>query len=142
MFSAPSGPQWAVLQNAWGVALINMYCTVTLKAALQIIITMSLYCWRQHKNVLSAVHFLSVCALSPSLPSLSLSSQIAEQLMTLAYENGINLFDTAEVYAAGKWVLFTDFPSFIAALFSNVKDLWRFIYGEISKVLSLILAVL
>uniref|UniRef100_A0A671MA27 Voltage-gated potassium channel subunit beta-2-like n=1 Tax=Sinocyclocheilus anshuiensis TaxID=1608454 RepID=A0A671MA27_9TELE len=26
---------------------------------------------------------------------------IAEQLMTLAYENGINLFDTAEVYAAG-----------------------------------------
>uniref|UniRef100_A0A3B4CLW8 Voltage-gated potassium channel subunit beta-1 n=1 Tax=Pygocentrus nattereri TaxID=42514 RepID=A0A3B4CLW8_PYGNA len=27
---------------------------------------------------------------------------IAEQLMTLAYENGINLFDTAEVYAAGK----------------------------------------
>uniref|UniRef100_A0A672QU53 Voltage-gated potassium channel subunit beta-1 n=1 Tax=Sinocyclocheilus grahami TaxID=75366 RepID=A0A672QU53_SINGR len=27
---------------------------------------------------------------------------IAEQLMILAYENGINLFDTAEVYAAGK----------------------------------------
>lgn len=37
---------------------------------------------------------------------LSLQSfwQMAEQLMTLAYENGINLFDTAEVYAAGKWV--------------------------------------
>lgn len=32
------------------------------------------------------------------------SQQMAEQLMTLAYENGINLFDTAEVYAAGKWV--------------------------------------
>uniref|UniRef100_A0A8C6UGT9 Voltage-gated potassium channel subunit beta-2 n=1 Tax=Neogobius melanostomus TaxID=47308 RepID=A0A8C6UGT9_9GOBI len=30
------------------------------------------------------------------------SQQMAEQLMTLAYENGINLFDTAEVYAAGK----------------------------------------
>uniref|UniRef100_A0A8C6WUX2 Voltage-gated potassium channel subunit beta-2 n=1 Tax=Neogobius melanostomus TaxID=47308 RepID=A0A8C6WUX2_9GOBI len=29
------------------------------------------------------------------------SQQMAEQLMTLAYENGINLFDTAEVYAAG-----------------------------------------
>uniref|UniRef100_A0A3B4C928 Voltage-gated potassium channel subunit beta-1 n=1 Tax=Pygocentrus nattereri TaxID=42514 RepID=A0A3B4C928_PYGNA len=29
-------------------------------------------------------------------------SGMAEQLMTLAYENGINLFDTAEVYAAGK----------------------------------------
>lgn len=28
--------------------------------------------------------------------------QMAEQLMTLAYDNGINLFDTAEVYAAGK----------------------------------------
>ncbi|ROI15553.1 Voltage-gated potassium channel subunit beta-2 [Anabarilius grahami] len=27
---------------------------------------------------------------------------MAEQLMILAYENGINLFDTAEVYAAGK----------------------------------------
>uniref|UniRef100_A0A8D3AUT3 Voltage-gated potassium channel subunit beta-1 n=1 Tax=Scophthalmus maximus TaxID=52904 RepID=A0A8D3AUT3_SCOMX len=31
-----------------------------------------------------------------------LCQQMAEQLMTLAYENGINLFDTAEVYAAGK----------------------------------------
>uniref|UniRef100_A0A8D3AUX7 Voltage-gated potassium channel subunit beta-2 n=1 Tax=Scophthalmus maximus TaxID=52904 RepID=A0A8D3AUX7_SCOMX len=29
-------------------------------------------------------------------------TEMAEQLMTLAYENGINLFDTAEVYAAGK----------------------------------------
>uniref|UniRef100_A0A671MDL9 Voltage-gated potassium channel subunit beta-2 n=1 Tax=Sinocyclocheilus anshuiensis TaxID=1608454 RepID=A0A671MDL9_9TELE len=30
-----------------------------------------------------------------------ITDEIAEQLMTLAYENGINLFDTAEVYAAG-----------------------------------------
>lgn len=37
-----------------------------------------------------------------SVPSPLLSQQMAEQLMTLAYENGINLFDTAEVYAAGK----------------------------------------
>lgn len=29
-------------------------------------------------------------------------SQVAEQLMTMAYESGVNLFDTAEVYAAGK----------------------------------------
>uniref|UniRef100_A0A8C9AMT9 Voltage-gated potassium channel subunit beta-2 n=1 Tax=Prolemur simus TaxID=1328070 RepID=A0A8C9AMT9_PROSS len=29
--------------------------------------------------------------------------RMAEQLMTLAYDNGINLFDTAEVYAAGKY---------------------------------------
>lgn len=27
--------------------------------------------------------------------------------MTLAYDNGINLFDTAEVYAAGKYVPFS-----------------------------------
>lgn len=27
--------------------------------------------------------------------------------MTLAYDNGINLFDTAEVYAAGKYVSFS-----------------------------------
>ncbi|XP_072264110.1 voltage-gated potassium channel subunit beta-1 isoform X2 [Pyxicephalus adspersus] len=30
------------------------------------------------------------------------SDEVAEQLMTIAYENGVNLFDTAEVYAAGK----------------------------------------
>uniref|UniRef100_A0A452U4Y0 Potassium voltage-gated channel subfamily A member regulatory beta subunit 1 n=1 Tax=Ursus maritimus TaxID=29073 RepID=A0A452U4Y0_URSMA len=28
--------------------------------------------------------------------------QVAERLMTIAYESGVNLFDTAEVYAAGK----------------------------------------
>uniref|UniRef100_A0A8C1JTB3 Potassium voltage-gated channel, shaker-related subfamily, beta member 1 a n=1 Tax=Cyprinus carpio TaxID=7962 RepID=A0A8C1JTB3_CYPCA len=28
--------------------------------------------------------------------------QVAEQLMTIAYESGVNLFDTAEVYASGK----------------------------------------
>lgn len=28
--------------------------------------------------------------------------KVAEDLLTLAYENGINLFDTAEVYNAGK----------------------------------------
>lgn len=37
----------------------------------------------------------------PQAPS-PLCLQMAEQLMTLAYDNGINLFDTAEVYAAGK----------------------------------------
>uniref|UniRef100_A0A8B9KGI0 Potassium voltage-gated channel, shaker-related subfamily, beta member 2 b n=1 Tax=Astyanax mexicanus TaxID=7994 RepID=A0A8B9KGI0_ASTMX len=31
-----------------------------------------------------------------------ITDEVAEQMMTLAYENGINLFDTAEVYAAGK----------------------------------------
>ncbi|KAJ8320520.1 hypothetical protein KUTeg_002107 [Tegillarca granosa] len=28
--------------------------------------------------------------------------QISEEIITLAYESGINFFDTAEVYAAGK----------------------------------------
>uniref|UniRef100_A0A4W4EU65 Voltage-gated potassium channel subunit beta-2 n=1 Tax=Electrophorus electricus TaxID=8005 RepID=A0A4W4EU65_ELEEL len=32
-----------------------------------------------------------------------ITDEIAEDLMTLAYENGINLFDTAEVYAAGNF---------------------------------------
>uniref|UniRef100_A0A8D3AUW6 Voltage-gated potassium channel subunit beta-2 n=1 Tax=Scophthalmus maximus TaxID=52904 RepID=A0A8D3AUW6_SCOMX len=53
-----------------------------------------------------------VLTLTPTSLSLSLGTwvtfggqitdEMAEQLMTLAYENGINLFDTAEVYAAGK----------------------------------------
>uniref|UniRef100_A0A8C4S1K7 Voltage-gated potassium channel subunit beta-1 n=1 Tax=Erpetoichthys calabaricus TaxID=27687 RepID=A0A8C4S1K7_ERPCA len=37
-----------------------------------------------------------------NLSDFQLLTLMAEQLMTLAYENGINLFDTAEVYAAGK----------------------------------------
>ncbi|XP_070766157.1 voltage-gated potassium channel subunit beta-2-like [Enoplosus armatus] len=31
-----------------------------------------------------------------------ITDEVAEELMTLAYESGINLFDTAEVYTAGK----------------------------------------
>uniref|UniRef100_A0A9J7XYX7 Potassium voltage-gated channel subfamily A regulatory beta subunit 1 n=2 Tax=Cyprinus carpio TaxID=7962 RepID=A0A9J7XYX7_CYPCA len=31
-----------------------------------------------------------------------IKKDVAEQLMTIAYESGVNLFDTAEVYAAGK----------------------------------------
>uniref|UniRef100_A0A4X2LMR3 Potassium voltage-gated channel subfamily A regulatory beta subunit 1 n=1 Tax=Vombatus ursinus TaxID=29139 RepID=A0A4X2LMR3_VOMUR len=30
------------------------------------------------------------------------TQEVAERLMTIAYESGVNLFDTAEVYAAGK----------------------------------------
>lgn len=29
---------------------------------------------------------------------------MAENVLTIAYENGVNLFDTAEVYASGKYV--------------------------------------
>uniref|UniRef100_A0AAY4ASM2 Voltage-gated potassium channel subunit beta-1 n=1 Tax=Denticeps clupeoides TaxID=299321 RepID=A0AAY4ASM2_9TELE len=36
-----------------------------------------------------------------SIPAV-LFIQVAEQLMTIAYENGVNLFDTAEVYSGGK----------------------------------------
>jgi len=34
------------------------------------------------------------------------NDQVAEELMTLAYENGVNVFDTAEVYAGGKYEYF------------------------------------
>uniref|UniRef100_A0A8D2P209 Voltage-gated potassium channel subunit beta-1 n=1 Tax=Zosterops lateralis melanops TaxID=1220523 RepID=A0A8D2P209_ZOSLA len=37
-----------------------------------------------------------------TLSCVSIPPQVAEQLMTIAYESGVNLFDTAEVYAAGK----------------------------------------
>uniref|UniRef100_A0A8D0ADT3 Voltage-gated potassium channel subunit beta-1 n=1 Tax=Sander lucioperca TaxID=283035 RepID=A0A8D0ADT3_SANLU len=40
--------------------------------------------------------------LCSSLSFQILRLKVAEELMTLAYENGINLFDTAEVYNAGK----------------------------------------
>uniref|UniRef100_A0A8D0DAX7 Voltage-gated potassium channel subunit beta-1 n=1 Tax=Sander lucioperca TaxID=283035 RepID=A0A8D0DAX7_SANLU len=33
-----------------------------------------------------------------------ITDEVAEQLMTIAYESGVNLFDTAEVYAGGRWV--------------------------------------
>ena len=47
-------------------------------------------------DVMSRQSPVSNTSLSPVV------AQVAEELMTLAYENGINLFDTAEVYAAGK----------------------------------------
>lgn len=37
-----------------------------------------------------------------SLSYLIFLLKVAEELLTLAYENGINLFDTAEVYNSGK----------------------------------------
>lgn len=38
----------------------------------------------------------------PLLVSIVVFPQMAENLMTVAYENGVNLFDTAEVYASGR----------------------------------------
>uniref|UniRef100_A0A8C1KFW1 Voltage-gated potassium channel subunit beta-2 n=1 Tax=Cyprinus carpio TaxID=7962 RepID=A0A8C1KFW1_CYPCA len=51
---------------------------------------------------------------------------IAEQLMTLAYENGINLFDTAEVYAAGNVTYFSSFFFFCrrSSLVITTKIFW------------------
>ncbi|KAG2459090.1 KCAB2 protein, partial [Polypterus senegalus] len=70
---------------------------------------------RSDRNSLACVqpplHNASTMLPCPKLPNpgldssnsnLVMESKMAEQLMTLAYENGINLFDTAEVYAAGK----------------------------------------
>uniref|UniRef100_A0A8C0XQ83 NADP-dependent oxidoreductase domain-containing protein n=1 Tax=Castor canadensis TaxID=51338 RepID=A0A8C0XQ83_CASCN len=37
------------------------------------------------------------------LADLCVPLQVAERLMTIAYESGVNLFDTAEVYAAGNY---------------------------------------
>ncbi|CAB1349296.1 unnamed protein product [Coregonus sp. 'balchen'] len=45
---------------------------------------------------------LSVECVTYLTSDLFVFSQVAEQLMTIAYESGVNLFDTAEVYAAGK----------------------------------------
>lgn len=49
-----------------------------------------------------AGHILNVCVLL----------QMAEHLVTTAYENGVNLFDTAEVYASGRQVTLSLFSSF------------------------------
>uniref|UniRef100_A0A8D0AHA3 Voltage-gated potassium channel subunit beta-1 n=1 Tax=Sander lucioperca TaxID=283035 RepID=A0A8D0AHA3_SANLU len=45
---------------------------------------------------------LRVSCLGLGEGNLSFLCQVAEQLMTIAYESGVNLFDTAEVYSGGK----------------------------------------
>lgn len=44
------------------------------------------------------------CLCNPLMTSIvfTIFHQVAEEILTLAYESGINFFDTAEVYAAGK----------------------------------------
>lgn len=56
-----------------------------------------IYRWSVERN-LYILLFSPLCDLT--------SWQVAEQLMTIAYESGVNLFDTAEVYAGGRWVLY------------------------------------
>uniref|UniRef100_A0AAY4DV12 Voltage-gated potassium channel subunit beta-1 n=1 Tax=Denticeps clupeoides TaxID=299321 RepID=A0AAY4DV12_9TELE len=49
-----------------------------------------------------------------------ITDEVAEQLVTAAYENGINLFDTAEVYAAGN----ISFPCRRSSLVITTKIYW------------------
>uniref|UniRef100_A0A3Q2Q2L8 Voltage-gated potassium channel subunit beta-2 n=1 Tax=Fundulus heteroclitus TaxID=8078 RepID=A0A3Q2Q2L8_FUNHE len=74
---------------------------------------------------------VSCLGLAPHPPLVSyplFSQQMAEQLMTLAYENGINLFDTAEVYAVGVAAVLTDVLSFFifrrSSLVITTKIFW------------------
>ncbi|ROL52075.1 Voltage-gated potassium channel subunit beta-1 [Anabarilius grahami] len=52
-----------------------------------------------HECYKSASHASESCEVDLSS---AVFRKVAEQLMTIAYENGVNLFDTAEVYSAGK----------------------------------------
>ena len=64
------------------------------------------------------------------------SCQIAEQLMTIAYESGVNLFDTAEVYAGGRLVSYE--PLCSAELITSIHvsvwsgaDIWPHSFSEV-----------
>uniref|UniRef100_A0A672P4V3 Voltage-gated potassium channel subunit beta-2 n=1 Tax=Sinocyclocheilus grahami TaxID=75366 RepID=A0A672P4V3_SINGR len=53
-----------------------------------------------------------------------ITDEIAEQLMTLAYENGINLFDTAEVYAPLDNYFLKAFQKVRSSLVITTKIFW------------------
>ena len=59
-------------------------------------------CQQKGPSEISKKENTTVGTLCSSLSSQMLLLKVAEELMTLAYENGINLFDTAEVYNSGK----------------------------------------
>uniref|UniRef100_A0A8C7Y5I5 Voltage-gated potassium channel subunit beta-1 n=1 Tax=Oryzias sinensis TaxID=183150 RepID=A0A8C7Y5I5_9TELE len=56
--------------------------------------------------------------------SLSVHDTVAEQLMTIAYESGVNLFDTAEVYAGVCHLLCFFFPSYRRSSFVITTKLY------------------
>uniref|UniRef100_A0A672RQ23 Voltage-gated potassium channel subunit beta-1 n=1 Tax=Sinocyclocheilus grahami TaxID=75366 RepID=A0A672RQ23_SINGR len=58
-----------------------------------------------------------------------ISDEVAEQLMTIAYENGVNLFDTAEVYSAGKPSFLVDLDAVLDSLSHQPNKL----YSEYKK---------
>ncbi len=70
----------------------------------------------QHTDL--SVSSLCVCGVCVCVCVCVLTScQVAEKLMTIAYESGVNLFDTAEVYAGGRWVPYEPCRSFAVQLF-------------------------
>uniref|UniRef100_A0AAQ4QJ55 Voltage-gated potassium channel subunit beta-1 n=1 Tax=Gasterosteus aculeatus aculeatus TaxID=481459 RepID=A0AAQ4QJ55_GASAC len=60
------------------------------------------------------------------LGEFDINIHVAEELMTLAYENGINLFDTAEVYTAGHLISTSihDFKCRRSSLVITTKIFW------------------
>ncbi|KAM7412343.1 hypothetical protein PAMA_022025 [Pampus argenteus] len=64
-----------------------------------------------------------------------ITDEVAEELMTLAYENGINLFDTAEVYHAGKATEDCRYPTKheVNAMAKRLVDYYPMIKGQSSN---------
>uniref|UniRef100_A0A8C6PHH8 Potassium voltage-gated channel subfamily A regulatory beta subunit 2 n=1 Tax=Nothobranchius furzeri TaxID=105023 RepID=A0A8C6PHH8_NOTFU len=69
-----------------------------------------------------------------------ITDEMAEQLMTMAYENGINLFDTAEVYAVSLAGVLTDVLSSSifrrSSLVITTKIFWGHTFGVLMNVCS------
>lgn len=70
---------------------------------------------------------------------------MAEEILTVAYENGINVFDTAEVYAAGKYVMslisvdihvYSIGQRVTCDFMSRVKYVWYFIIIFVHNIIS------
>ena len=59
-----------------------------------------------------------------------ISEDMAEELVTMAYESGVNVFDTAEVYAAGKYVyqVKLSLPVQIIHFIMRSRHLWASCY--------------
>ncbi|XP_061664591.1 voltage-gated potassium channel subunit beta-2-like isoform X2 [Syngnathoides biaculeatus] len=57
---------------------------------------------RTHTNKHTLLHFFPLFAGTWVTFGSQISDETAEGVLTLAYDNGVNLFDTAEVYASGR----------------------------------------
>lgn len=76
--------------------------------------------------------------LSLPRPQFCCFPQMAENLMSIAYENGVNLFDTAEVYASGRWDVSLSFKhcfldvfllTYLFPISVSTHPLWRNVYA-------------